>query len=364
MTMDSAPSWSGLWQHPIFQAPMAGGADTPALTAAVSESGGLGFIGAAYLSPQQIETAAKAVRERSARPFGINLFAPQAPQPDLSTSQLNAAEQRLAPFFQQLGLTPPVLPRSYPADPYRDQLAACLECGAAAFSFTFGLLPPEDVRTLRTRGILVLGTATNLAEGKALQDLGVDAVIAQGSEAGGHRGTFATPFAQGQIGTMALVPQLVDALRIPVIASGGIMDRRGLRAAEALQATAVQMGTAFLTCHEAGIPEGYKAAILAAEAQNTQLTRVFSGRPARGIPNRTMHAIEGPLPPPADETPPGVLPFPWQNDLTRPLRQKAKQEGRTELLSLWCGQGASLARRQAASELMQRLVHPTADQPA
>lgn len=331
---------------PIFQAPMAGGGDTPALVASVSAAGGLGFIGAAYLAPAQIAAAARAVRAHTERPFGINLFAPlPAPVPP---NTIAAALERLAPFHAELGLPPPALPEaSGPA--FADQLAAILDSGAAVLSVTFGLLPPEATAAAKARGMMVIGTATTIEEAAMVEAAGMDAVVAQGSEAGGHRGSFAAEFSAAMIGTMALVPQVLDAVRLPVIASGGIMDGRGVAAALALGASAVQMGTAFLTCDEAGVAEAHKAAILAARPQETRVTRAFSGRPARGIVNRFMIEIE------AEDAADAILPFPLQNALTRPLRSAAAEQGRAEFLSLWAGQGLGLARRQPAAALLARL---------
>jgi nitronate monooxygenase len=336
-------------QHPIIQAPLAGGGDTPELVAAVSNAGGLGFIGAAYLDPKQIAESGRSVRAKTSRPFGINLFAPM-PSGDLS-SDANLALQCVAPYFAELGLPVPSLPTK-PHNNFADQLAAALESGASVFSFTFGLIPTDAMNALHARGLLLAGTATTVEEAVALEKAGVDAIVTQGSEAGGHRGTFATDFEKGMVGTMSLVPQVVDAVEIPVIASGGIMDGRGIAAALALGATAVQLGTAFLTCPESGIPEAYKEAILHAREDQTRVTRAFSGRPARGIRNRFMEEVESG----AGES---VLPFPWQNALTRPLRSAAAKAGRTELLSLWAGQGVRMARRQPAGELVARLARET-----
>jgi nitronate monooxygenase len=333
--------------HPIIQAPLAGGGDTPELVAAVSEAGGIGFIGAAYLTPQQITESARAVRARTNKPFGINLFAP-LPPPEIP-KDFGPALERLKPFYADLGLPPPTAP-TFTGDTFNDQLAAALESGASAFSFTFGILPASAIDAIKGKQMLVIGTATTVDEGIALEKAGVDAVIAQGSEAGGHRGTFMSEFSDAMVGTMALVPQLVDAVKIPVIASGGIMDGRGIVAAMSLGASAVQMGTAFLTCDEAGISEAYKEKILTAHEYETRTTRAFSGRPARGIVNRVMTEVE-----------PGggndaVLPFPLQNMATRPLRTAAGKQGRAEYLSLWAGQGLGLARRQSAANLVARLA--------
>jgi nitronate monooxygenase len=333
--------------EPVIQAPLAGGGDTPELVAAVCEAGALGFIGAAYLSPAQIEEAARKLRATTSRPFGINLFAPlPAPAPP---SDAQAALRRVAPFYAELGLPPPELP-ALKSLPFDAQLAAALESGAAAFSFTFGVLPPAAMERIKARGMLVFGTATTVEEAVALERAGVDGVVAQGSEAGGHRGGFLGDGEGAMIGTMALVPQIADAVALPVIASGGIMDGRGIAAALALGASAVQMGTAFLTCEEAGVPKAYKRAILAAGERETRPTRAFSGRLARGVVNRFMRAMDQP------DAGDAILPFPLQNALTRPLRNAAAQQDRAEFLSLWAGQGLRLARSERAAALVARLA--------
>ena len=336
--------------HPIIQAPLAGGGDTPALVAAVGEAGALGFIGAAYLTPPQIVEAARAVRARTARPFGVNLFVP-LPAPEAPRDPRPALE-RVAPFYAELGLPAPALPAGG-RQSFDEQLAAALESGASVFSFTFGVLPAPAIAAVKGRGMVLIGTATTVEEAVVLEKAGVDAVVTQGSEAGGHRGTVAADFEPAMVGTMALVPQVVDAVTVPVIASGGIMDGRGIAAALALGASAVQMGTAFLTCDEAGIPDSYKQAILTAREHETRVTRAFSGRPARGIVNRFMTEVERA---PCAEA---ILPFPLQNALTRPLRTEAARQGRAEFLSLWAGQGLRLARRQSAASLVARLAVET-----
>jgi nitronate monooxygenase len=333
--------------HPILQAPLAGGGDTPELVAAVCNAGGLGFVGAAYLTPAQIGEAGRAVRARTARAFGINLFAP-LPVTD-SSKNPEPALQRLAPFFAELGLPAPSLTPSAGLS-FPEQLAAALQTDAAVFSFTFGLMPADTIEAIKKRGMFLMGTATTVDEAVALEKAGVDAVVTQGSEAGGHRGTFGGDFSAGMIGTISLVPQVVDAVGVPVIASGGIMDGRGIAAALALGASAVQLGTAFLTCEESGVPDTYREAILHAHEDQTRITRAFSGRPARGIVNRFLAEFE---PNEAAET---ILPFPLQNNLTRPLRTAAAKQGRAEFLSLWAGQGVRLARRQSAADLIARLA--------
>jgi nitronate monooxygenase len=335
--------------HPLIQAPMAGGATTPELVAAVGEAGALGFLAGAYLQPQQIAALAGEVRRRTAKPFGINLFAPLPAAAITSDAEL--ARQRIAPFHAELGLPAPELPVPV-TENFDELLAVALDSGATVFSFTFGILPDAAIAAIKNSGMMLFGTATTVDEAVLLEQAGVDAVVAQGSEAGAHRGTFSGDFAAAMIGTMALVPQIADSVTIPVIASGGIMDGRGVAAALALGAAAVQMGTAFLTCHEAGIAEVYKQAIVTAQAHETKVTRAFSGRPARGIVNRFMREVED-----ADAAGgQAIMPYPLQNTLTRPLRAAAGKAGRAEFLSLWAGQGLGLARRQSAAELVARLV--------
>ena len=336
--------------HPIIQAPLAGGGDTPDLVAASGEAGAIGAIGGAYLTPDQITEAARQVKNRTNRGFGVNLFAPM-PAPDVPAETAPAIE-RVAPFFAELGLPEPSLPPSG-GFVFTEQLAAALETGAAMFSFSFGVLPPEAIAAIKAKGMFLMGTATNVVEAATLERAGVEAIVAQGAEAGGHRATFSEDFDTGMIGTMSLVPQVVDAVEVPVVASGGIMDGRGIAAALTLGASAVQLGTAFLTCDEAGIPDAYKTAILNASVESTRMTRAFSGRPARGILNRFMDEVDDPSRPQA------ILPFPYQNALTRPLRSAAAKAGRAEYLSLWAGQGIGLSRRMPAKELIAHLAAET-----
>ena len=336
---------------PIIQAPMAGGGDTPELVIAVCEAGALGCIGATYLTPSQMDEVARTVRARTSRPFGVNLFAPLSVADE--TNEPHLAVERVRPFYDELGLPPPTLPARHSL-PFDEQIAVALDSGASVFSFTFGIVPPNAIEAIKARGMFLMGTATTVNEAIALQAAGVDGIIAQGSEAGGHRGTFMGSFEEAMVGTMALVPQIVDAVQVPVIASGGIMDGRGIAAALALGASAVQMGTAFLTCDEAGIAAAYRDEILRASEHETRLTRAFSGRPARGIVNRFMTEID---PPQAASDP--ILPFPLQNSLTRPLRNTAAKQNRAEYLSLWAGQGIRMARRQSAGLLVARLENET-----
>lgn len=351
--MPRSPGTDGLLERmgvhePVIQAPMAGGATTPELVSAVSEAGALGFLGAAYLGPEAIAAAAAEVRRQTKRPFGINLF---APLPEPGPRDVGRMLELLAPVHARLGLPPPVPPSAAPFG-FEAQLEAVLATDATVFSFTFGLLPDGVLERLHTHGKLVMGTATTVDEAQQLEAAGVDAVVVQGSEAGAHRGTFGGSFEAAMIGTMALVPQVVDAVAVPVVASGGIMDGRGIAAALALGATAAQLGTAFLTCPESGIPASHKQAILVAREDATRITRAFSGRPARGLVNPLMDLI--------DAEPEAIPPFPVQNALTRPIRTAAAAEDDPDHLSLWAGQGVRMARSLPASHLVAALVEELA----
>lgn len=324
---------------------MAGGGDTVDLVAAVSNAGGMGFFGAAYSSPSEIVQRASQIRARTPRPFGINLFV--IPE-DSNHSNLQAAMQRLSKYYEEFQIGRPAPPPA-PAYTVEQQLDAVLESSADAFSFIFGSLPKAAIEKVKAKGIYVMGTATTVVEAVELADLGVDAVIAQGAEAGGHRGSFDPKAEPNMVGTMALVPQIVDAVKIPALAAGGIMDGRGIVAALALGAQAVQMGTAFLNCKESGIPQVYREALLSTREDQITTTRAFSGRPARGIENRFIREMR------AAEQAGDLLPFPTQNSLTRPIRNASAKNNSPEFLSLWAGQGIRLSRQLSAAELIDKL---------
>ncbi|WP_242343695.1 NAD(P)H-dependent flavin oxidoreductase [Anaeromyxobacter terrae] len=331
-------------EHPIIQAPL-GGVPTNALVAEVSEAGALGSLGAAYLTPEQLEDAIGEIRSRTARPFAVNLFA--GGWDARASGDAQRMLELLAPIHARLGIPPPTVP-SLPEDPFEAQLAIVLDARPAAFSFTFGIPSADALRRLRERGIFTMGTATSAEESRLLEEAGVDAVVAQGAEAGGHRGTFAGPFEAALVPTAQLVRESVSTVRLPVIASGGLMDGRDIAAMLRLGASAAQLGTAFLVTPEGGTSEPYKRALLAARADTTALTRAFSGRPARGLVNDFMRLVG------AD--PGAILPYPLQNALTRPMRTAAARAGDAELLSLWAGQGVARARALPARELVRRLV--------
>ena len=328
---------------PIILAPMGGGSGTPELAAAVANAGGLGSLSGGYLTPQQIKETTAKVRQLTTQPININLFVLDFPPPP---TDIAAAVKMLEPFHQELGIDPPALPPRPPS--YDEQVRAVLELEPAIFSFTFGVPSREIIDAFHARGAKVIGTATTVTEGKILQEAGVDAIVAQGSEAGAHRGTFNHPFEEAMVSIMSLVPQLVATVSIPVIASGGIMNGAGIRAAFELGARGVQLGTAFLVCPEAGTPECYKKAIQTAGDHTTSITRAFSGRPARGIRNRFLIAGE--------QHPEALLQYPWQNGLTQKMRRAASQANNPEMLSLWAGQSARMARPMPAGELVKLLV--------
>ena len=334
-------------QQPVIQAPMAGGYTTPALVAAVSNAGGLGSIAAALLQPEEISAIIQETRKLTTKPFAVNLFAPVTYQ--YEEHKIQKMYQLLADYRDELGIPSPPTPQVNPPPAFDKQLDAILREQIKIISFTFGTPDPDIIRKLRDHHITIIGTATNVREAIELENLGYHIIVAQGSEAGGHRGTFLGSFQSSLIGTMALVPQIVDAVNIPVIAAGGIMDGRGLAASISLGACAVQMGTAFLTCPEAGTHPKQKEAILQSTEVSTTITAVFSGRPARGIRNRFIDEIEKYR---------DFLPdYPLQQNLTLPIRRKAAEQNRPEFLSLWAGQGTRLNQTKSAAQLINDVSH-------
>lgn len=333
-------------EYPLILAPMAGGPSTPDLIAAVSEAGGLGSFGAGYLTPEAIRTAIRDIRARTRRPFAVNLFVPDPSLRAPSGSEVEAASKALEPVRRELNLSGP--PKIGPVPDFAAQLAVLKEERVSAFSFTFGSLDAQAIRELHQLDIAVMGTATSIDEARALEAAGVDAVVAQGSEAGGHRGTFATSFEQGLTGTMALVPQVYDAVRVPVVAAGGIMDGRGIVAAIALGAAAVQLGTAFLATPESGAHPLHKKALLAHyEADPTRVTGAVTGKPVRAFSSRLIAELERAQ---------AILPYPYQGSLTAEVRQAALRQERRDLAVMLAGQGAPLAAAKPAGQLVRDLV--------
>lgn len=328
--------------HPLVQAPMAGAA-TPELAAAVSGAGGLGSLGSAALSPAEIVRQARAVRAVTDRPFNVNFFCHEPPA--LEADAAARARELARPRYAELGLGEPPEPSIPPLAFDEARLAALLEIRPAVVSFHFGLPGPAALDAIREAGCVVLSSATTVAEAEQLAERGADAVIAQGAEAGGHRGSFLVDGDDGPVGTLALVPQVVDAVDVPVVAAGGIADGRGLAAALALGAGGAQVGTAFLTCPEAAIHPLYREALRAARAEATTITRAFSGRPARALRNRAVEEFRG-----------DPLPYPAQLSLSAALGAAAAERGSAAFLSMWAGQAAPLAREAPAGEVVRAIV--------
>ncbi|WP_424137899.1 NAD(P)H-dependent flavin oxidoreductase [Roseomonas chloroacetimidivorans] len=331
---------------PIIQAPMAG-ATTPEMVIAASEAGGLGSLPAAQYAAGPFREAVAAVRAGTSRPINLNFFAHVMPPED--PARQAAWRARLAPYYAEAGLNPAMpVPAGGRAPFDADFCAVVEEFRPEVVSFHFGLPEAELLARVRAAGCKVMSSATTVAEAVWLAEHGVDAVIAQGFEAGGHRGNFLTHDMATQLGTMALVPQVVDAVGVPVIAAGGIADRRGVLAAFALGAAAVQVGTAYLFTPEAKIPAAHRAALGRAARDGTALTNLFTGRPARGVVNRIMREV-GPL---SDLAPP----FPTAGGALAPLRARAEAEGRDDFTNLWSGQAAALAKEIPAGELTRQLA--------
>ncbi len=330
--------------EPIVLGPF-GGASSVELTALVSEAGGLGSFGLYGYSPERIHETIARLKAATARPFAVNLWLPMGDEVSPDGLDLQPYLDALAPLYDELGVEMPTPPAAFLPD-FDSQLHAVLDAAPAVVSFVYGVPAAQILDRAQRKGVAVLATATTVAEARALDDAGVDAIVASGMEAAGHRVSFLEPAERSLVGTFALVPQVVDAVHAPVIAAGGIADRRGVAAAFALGASGVQVGTAFLRTRESAVPESHRRAIAAASDTGTVLTRAMSGRLARGIPNRAMREIESM----------GFLaPFPAQNWLTGALRAAAAQQDRGDLLSLWAGQSAALATREGAAEVFAEL---------
>lgn len=324
---------------PLIQAPMAGGPSSPALVAAVSGAGALGSFGFAYTQPAEMQKQSAEVR--AAGPFGINLFLSPQPAAVPADQQLSAIEA-LAPWYRELGIDVPVPAAAPYAPDVEAQLDAVAAIRPAVFTAHLADLPAARVAAFKALGIAVGGSATTVAEAKRLEALGCDFVIAQGGEAGGHRGTWMRDPYDAMTGVLALTRLVVRAVKIPVVAAGGIMDGEGIAAALALGAQAAQLGTAFIPCPESGAPEVHKRAILDAREDDTRVTEKFSGKPARGLANRFMR----------DAAAFPQIAFPAQNVLTGKLRQASAKAGKADFYALWAGQAVPLARALPAAELV------------
>lgn len=334
--------------HPIVQGPFGGGLSSVALAAEVADAGGLGSYGAHILGPDQIVKLVAELKNATSRAFAVNLW---VPQPGESELRAGAADvERLRPYYAELGVPEPDIGQPVGQN-FDDQIEALLAAEPPAISFVMGVPSERVLAEARRRGIVTIGTATTVDEAIALEAAGLDAVVASGSDAGGHRGAFLRPVHESLVGTFSLVPQVADAVSVPVIAAGGIADGRGIAAALTLGADGVQIGTGFLATTESGASPLHKQGLHGPDARVTVLTRLFSGRLARGIPNRfvrEMAAFEADVPP-----------YPVQNALMLPIRRAAAEQGLPDYVNLWAGQAAPLTRARTAGEYIQTLLAET-----
>ncbi|QNE37452.1 DUF561 domain-containing protein [Leifsonia shinshuensis] len=340
---------------PVVLGPF-GGLSSVALTAAVSEAGGLGSYGLYGYDGARIRSVAAELREATARPIALNLWLPhreagERDAADFDRAEFDRAVAGMAELFAQAGVRPPEWPVA-PLPDFEEQLEAALDARPAALSFVFGVPAPDVVEEAHARGIRVIGAATTGAEARALEAGGVDAIVASGAEAAGHRPSFLLEPERSLVGGISLIPQVADAVSVPVIAAGGIADRRGVAAAFALGASGVQVGTAFLATAQSAAPAVHRQRIRAALAADTVLTRAMSGRVARGLPNHAVRAIERSG---------AAAGFPLQNILTGVFRRAASAAEQPELLSLWMGQSAGLSRFEDAADVFAELAAGVAD---
>ena len=327
---------------PIIQAPMLG-ASTLDMALAVSRAGGLGSLAAAGLAPDALEAATDRLRAATDRPFAVNLFIGEPVHP--SAAEVERAQEALRPWYAARGLELPDPPNDFAQD-YDRQFAALVRAAPPAASFTFGILTADQVGALHAQRTAVIGTATTVAEAKAWEAAGADAICAQGFEAGGHRGAFLAAQEDSLVGTLALVSTIRRAVKLPVIAAGGIMDGRGVAAVLALGAAAAQMGTAFLLADQAMVSKPWRRSIETAGDDPTRLTRAFSGRYARGIENDFMRKMR-----PLEHAVPA---YPVQNRLTQPLRAAATAQDDADAISMWAGRAVKLADPGDAGALVEQ----------
>jgi nitronate monooxygenase len=333
---------------PVIAAPMAGGPSTVELAIACSRAGALGSLGCAATAPEDMRKQAAAIRAGTDRPFGINLFASPLPA-NIPPGAQKAAIEALAGYYAELGLAAPQ-PAAAPYGPdFEQQLAAVEEIRPAVFTVHLGSLERNVLDKFKKLGIVVGGSANCVAEAQRLESLGFDFVIAQGGEAGGHRGSYLRDPYASLTGTLALTRMIVRAVKLPVVAAGGIMDGEGIAAVLALGAQAAQLGTAFLPCPESGASPVHKQTLLQLTEDETRLTEKFSGKPARGLANRFVREMQ--------DAP--QLAFPAQNRITGPLRQASAKAGKADFVALWAGQAAALSRALPAAELIARLETET-----
>lgn len=339
--------------YPIIQGPL-GGLSSQRLTAAVSNFGGLGSFGAHGLAPEAIQDVIAQIRSLTSRPFAMNLWVSMEDE-GTRISDESAFNRSLAPLADHLASLGAPRPAFKPYSPIRfeDQARVLLDANVPVFSFIYGIPRREILEECRARNIVTIGTATTPEEAAALHSAGVDAIAASGFEAGGHRGSFLKAAEDSLTGTFSLVPQIVDIVDVPVIAAGGIGDARGVVAALALGAEAVQMGTAFLASEESGASRLHREALRTRKAGHTGLTKGFTGRLARGIENRLMVDLNRP----ESE----ILPYPLQRGLVRSLSVAAEAAGRSDLVPMWAGQSANLSTCGDVTAFLNSLVQDVAE---
>jgi nitronate monooxygenase len=337
---------------PIVQGPFGSGLSAVDLVVAVSEGGGLGSFGVHHLDGAGIRAIDAQIRARTRRTYALNLWIPlgDSDDPRLSDAQWSAALEVLRPYFAELRIPLPARPVRF-GPYYQEQIDAVLELRPPVFSFVFGVPAADVLDRCRSAGIATLGAATTAAEAKLLADAGVDMIVASGFEAGGHRVSFLSEPEDCLTGTMALIPQVADSVKIPVIAAGGIVDGRGIAASLKLGASAVQLGTAFLACEESNASPLHRAKLFSADARRTTLTRAFTGRLARSVHNGFIDALAA-----KQET---LAPYPVQAWLTAQLKAAALAANRADVISLWSGQGAPLLKHRRAGELLRSLIDET-----
>lgn len=329
---------------PVIQAPMAGGATTPELVAAVSNAGGLGSLGAGYMTADEIKTTIKKIKSLTNKPFSVNLFIPE--KHHASDDQIEQTRKIIQTCCAELNFTIPSIKPPYTPS-FEEQIQIIIDEKVPIFSFAFGIPSKEWIKVLKKNDVILIGTATTLAEAQLLAENNIDTIVAQGSEAGGHRGTFLGKAENALNSISSLVALLGQAIDVPVIAAGGIMNAKQMLALLRIGACAAQMGTAFLCCTESGIHPLYKKVLMNISHDKTTLTRVFSGKLARGIVNQFITRMQ------SHEK--HILDYPIQNKLTSGMRRESAKQNNTEFMSMWAGQAAYLCKTLPAAQLIEAL---------
>lgn len=336
-------------QYPIIQGPFGGGLSSVNLLAAVSNGGGLGSFGAHYLTASEIETLDKEIKAKTNKPYALNLWVSDHDENGLhlDRDRFEKTYELLKPYFEELNVQKPSYPDSF-GQQFSEQVEAILKLKPPVFSFVYGVPDEAILKECKKQKIITIGTAVTPDEALLLDEKGVDLIVATGLEAGGHRVSFLKKAEDSLYGNFSLIPQIVDQVKSPVISAGGIVDHRGVAAAFALGAEGAQVGTAFLATQESNAPVAHRNKLFTKEAHYTNLTRAYTGRLARGIENRMMVEMRNKL----DQ----IAPYPAQSWFTGKLKKAAIEQGRTDLMSLWCGQSAALLKYHTASEVLESLI--------